>query len=198
MRLFVAVELDDAVRRAADAAADALRRAIGSSLQARWVTPANMHLTVRFIGQVDEARGPAILEALSPPLATAAFDVELGACGAFPSSGAPRVIWIGLAAGLPALAELHAEFDRRLAPFGFAPETRPFTAHLTLARMRSDAPRRAGESKGASGVVQRAIRGVKPAPARCHVTRATVFQSHLSSRGPRYEPLAFARLTDAK
>jgi RNA 2',3'-cyclic 3'-phosphodiesterase len=187
MRLFVAVELsDDAVRIAADTAAK-LRRELEPRLHAKWVTPENMHLTVRFIGHVDDDRVPAILQALTPPLDVPPFDVELGACGIFPPSGSPRVIWIGLALGLLSLTAMHAHFDHRLRPLGFEAETRPFSAHLTLARVK-DAPR------GAAGVVRDAVRTIAPSGARSHITRATIFQSHLSSRGPRYEPVGYVPL----
>jgi len=120
--------------------------------------------------------------ALAPPLDLAPFDVELGGCGVFPPSGPPRVIYIGLAQGLPSLAAMHEEFNRRLRPFGFEPEDRPFSAHLTLARIK-DAP------KGAGAPLREALRHIQPSGARAHVTSATVFQSHLSPKGPRYEAL---------
>ena len=163
-------------------AGEELRQAIGPALKARWVPPENMHLTVRFIGHVDDARAPAMLEALAPPLDLAPFDVELGGCGVFPPSGPPRVIYIGLAQGLPSLAAMHEEFNRRLRPFGFEPEDRPFSAHLTLARIK-DAP------KGAGTPLREALRHIQPSGARAHVSNATVFQSHLSPKGPRYEAL---------
>jgi 2'-5' RNA ligase len=188
MRLFIAVEIDDRARRIAEATAEALRRAIGPAPNIRWVPPENMHLTVRFIGQVDDSRASVLVDALILPLEIAPFDLELAGCGVFPPSGAPRVIWIGLTSGLPNLAAMHDEFDRRLAPFGFEPEHRPFSPHLTLGRIK-DAP------KGMRGAVQQAIRDVTAAATRCHITRATVFQSHLSPRGPRYEAIAIAMLT---
>jgi RNA 2',3'-cyclic 3'-phosphodiesterase len=190
MRIFVAVEIDDDARQVAQATAEALRREAGAALNARWVAPENMHLTVRFIGDVHNDRAPALLDALAPPLEIPAFELAFAGCGMFPTSGAPRVIWIGLAAGLPQLAALHDAFDRRLAPFGFEPERRPFSAHLTLARLK-DPP------KGARPAVQQAIRRVAVPSARCLVTRATVFQSHLSPRGSRYEPLVFVPLAAA-
>jgi len=182
MRLFVAVELSGDCIHVATEIAARLRRDVDPTIRATWVAPANMHLTVRFIGHVDEARAPAILEALAPPLDIAPFDVELGGCGMFPPSGPPRVIWIGLAQGLPSLAAMHHEFDRRLLPFGFEPENRPFSAHLTLARIK-DAP------KGAGAALREALRRIPPPGVRSHITSATVFQSHLSPKGPRYESL---------
>ena len=194
MRLFLAVELNDAVRRIAEATAEALRAAIGPAPNIRWVPVENMHLTVRFIGQVDDARAPAVVAALTPPLDIAPFDIELSGCGVFPPSGSPRVIWIGLTAGLPQLAAMHDEFDRRLAPFGFEPERRPFSAHLTLARIKDPSTANPRAPGAVRTTVRQAIRDVAPEPTRGHITRATVFQSHLSPRGPRYEPLAFAPL----
>lgn len=167
--------------------AETLRIAIGPALKARWVPVENMHLTVRFIGHVDDSRAPALIDALTPPLDVPPFDIEFGGCGVFPQSGPPRVLWIGLTHGLPSLLSLHHVFNDRLRPLGHDPEDRPFGAHLTLARIK-DAPR------GASRMVRDALAGVAPALAPMRVSRATIFQSHLSPRGPRYEPVAFAEL----
>jgi 2'-5' RNA ligase len=146
-----------------------------------------MHLTVRFIGHADDNRAAAVIEALIPALEIAPFDIELGGCGVFPPSGPPRVLWIGLTQGLPSLALMHDAFNQRLRPFGFEPESRPFSAHLTLARIK-DAPR------GAGRLVRDALTHIAPPRTQSRVTRATIFQSHLSSQGPRYEPIAFTAL----
>jgi 2'-5' RNA ligase len=187
MRLFVAVEIDDQARRVAEATAAALCAAIGPALKVRWVPAGNMHLTVRFIGHVDDDRVPALVAALTPPLDIPSFDVELGGCGVFPPSGPPRALWIGVIHGVAALASMRDAFDRRLRPLGFEPEARPSTAHLTLARIK-DAP------KGAGRAVRDALGHVTPPRTRWHVSRATIFQSHLSPRGPRYEPVAHTGL----
>src|SRR5215208_5796917 len=113
MRLFVAVEIDDEARRVAAAAADALRATIRSAFTARWVAPENMHLTVRFIGHVDDVRAPSIVDALCRPLEIPSFDLELGGFGAFPASGPPRVLWMGLVHGLPSLKLMHDACNRR-------------------------------------------------------------------------------------
>ena len=91
------------------ATAEALRAAIGPGLKARWVPPENLHLTVRFIGYVDDGRAPALLENLTPPLDITPFDLELGGCGAFPSSGSPRALWIGLTPGMVESVKASAE-----------------------------------------------------------------------------------------
>ena len=181
MRLFVAVELDATVHSAAEAVASQLRERLAGSLSARWVSTANMHLTVRFIGHLADDRVPAALNVLEPPLAIAPFDLALGDCGVFPSHGPPRVIWIGLQEGLSSLRAMHDEFNRRLRPLGLEPEDRPFSAHLTLARLKDPPP-------GSAALVREAIGRVRVPAARCHVSAATLFESRLSPKGSTYTP----------
>ena len=182
MRLFVAVELDETVLAVAQATAAELRRRIGEALRPKWVSTAHMHLTVRFIGHVPDDRVPAILDAIRPPLAIAPFDVALGECGVFPPHGPPRVLWIGVKEGLQSLAAMHDEFNRRLRPLGFDPESRPYSAHLTLARVKD-------ASRGAAAATQDALVSVLTPAMRFRVVDAVVFESRLSPKGPAYSPI---------
>lgn len=182
MRVFVGVSVDDAVRRQAQRVIEEIRTRIGSRVNARWVPLENLHLTVRFIGHVGDDRAPALLDALAHPLEGRPFDIELSGCGRFPPRGAPRVLWIGLTRGLEALAALHEEFNRRVARFGYEPENRPFSAHLTLARVK-DAPAASGRN------VDEALSEITVTPVVQRVDRVTVFESRLSPGGPRYTPL---------
>jgi 2'-5' RNA ligase len=182
MRLFVAVEFDEAVRDAADRVASELRARLDARVKARWVDADKMHLTVRFIGHVADDRVATVLEALRPPLPIAPFDTALGECGVFPRSGPPRVLWIGLQDGLPSLKAMHDEFNQRLVSLGLAAEDRPFRPHLTLARVK-DAPRDASRS------MREMVAAVRVPLLRCHVTAATVFRSSLSPRGSTYTRL---------
>lgn len=186
MRLFIGVGLVENVRDAAAAVADDLKRQVRSRVRAAWVGAEKMHLTVRFIGHVDDSRVPALLEALEPPLPIAPFEVALGQCGAFPRSGPPRVFWIGLAEGLPGLRAMHEHFNRRLAPLGFLPEDREFNAHLTLARVKE-------VTRGPSRAVRDTLDHVRVPAARCLIDHATVFQSLLSPKGATYQPLITVR-----
>jgi 2'-5' RNA ligase len=189
MRLFIAVELDEEVRAVAAGVARDLRERL-PGVAARWVDADKMHLTVRFIGHVEDAQAPAILEAIAAPVALAPFDVELGSCGVFPRSGPPRVVWIGLKQGLDSLQTLHQEFNRRLAPLGFVAEDRPFSAHLTLARVK-DAPR------GLTRTARATVAATRVPPAACRIDAATVFQSALSPKGSSYTRLLTAELRTA-
>jgi RNA 2',3'-cyclic 3'-phosphodiesterase len=179
MRLFVAVELSDAAREMAARVVGDLKRALARRLDARWVAPGNMHLTVRFIGYVKDERAAAVLAALAPPLAIAPFDIEFGGCGRFPPRGAPRVIWIGVPRGVSALAALHEECNRRLSPIGYEPEDRAYSAHLTLARIKDSRPADARQIDGAcDGIVTGALKQ--------RVEALTVFESRLSASGANY------------
>ena len=182
MRLFIAVNVPDEVRAAAETVASELRRQMPDGTGVRWVRGENLHLTVRFIGHVANERAAAVLKVLEPPLARGSFDVELGGCGVFPKSGPPRVVWIGLATGLPSLRAMHDEFDRRLAPLGFMPEAREFSVHLTLARIKD-------VSGGAAATLRRQVATLRPPAARWSVSAATLYESLLSPKGPTYRPL---------
>ena len=176
MRLFVAVRVNDSVLNTAAAAAREIQQRLGSRVAARWVSEGNMHLTVRFIGEVEDVRVDSVLAALQPPLPIARFDAALGPCGVFPRTGPPRVIWLGLSEGVTSLQAMHDEFDRRLLPCGLDPEDRPFSGHLTLARLKDSqrSPRLFGGrsmARSSSGVTcPRAERHISrccrsPAPA---------------------------------
>jgi 2'-5' RNA ligase len=183
MRLFVGVALGETVRAEAASVAEELQRRIDRGVRATWIAPNKMHLTVRFLGHVDDSRVASVLHALEAPLPVAPFEVALGAAGVFPSSGPARVAWIGLRDGLSSLRAMHEEFNRRLQPLGFAPDGRPFTAHLTLARFKT-VPRESVRT------TREAVRALDVTPAECRVDHATVFQSQLSPKGSTYLPLA--------
>jgi 2'-5' RNA ligase len=187
MRLFVGVELSDAARALAADVARGLGRRLGKTLTVRWVAPENLHLTIRFIGYVVDEKVPALIETLVQPLDIAPFEIELAGLGTFPPRGAPRVIWIGLAKGLPSLAALHNEFNRRLASHGLEPEDRPYSAHLTLARIK-DA--RAADAKS----IGRAFDGISATGVTMRVNAVTIFESRLSAAGASYVVVNRVRL----
>ncbi|HEY3886686.1 MAG TPA: RNA 2',3'-cyclic phosphodiesterase [Vicinamibacterales bacterium] len=182
MRLFVAVELSQDARAAASDTAERLRRALGRTIDARWIDAAQMHLTVRFIGEVEDARAQDLIGALSAPMHLPPFQLVLCRCGAFPMSGAPRVIWIGLSDGRDSLARLHRALDLRLQPFGFASDDRPFRAHLTVARVK--------RVSGRPAAIREKLDGIPVPPAASRIDRAVIFRSHLSPDGARYDALA--------
>jgi len=140
IRAFVAIELSDSL---AAALAETQRRLKDRApLPVRWTDPRGIHLTLKFLGDVDAGRMGAIEEAVTRAVAgTGPFRIALGALGGFPTLARPRVIWLGLEGDLPALERLQQRVERELAPLGFPPEGRPFTAHLTLGRVREGGKR---------------------------------------------------------
>jgi 2'-5' RNA ligase len=136
VRLFVAINLPPAVRDALWQAAAPLRE---RRYPVKWVAPDAMHLTVKFLGEVDAAREPAIGGALARAAgAVKPFPLPLAGFGAFPSADHPRVVWAGCDA-VPALELLHHDVEVALMEQGFALEGRPFRPHLTLGRVRDGA-----------------------------------------------------------
>lgn len=134
MRLFVALDLPEAVRRALS---ELIANLKPKSRGARWVQPENLHITLKFIGHVGNEKLSPIQSALSSIHVTQPIELHFRGMGFFPNERRPRAFWCGVA-GSPNLAELAADIDRALVPLGIEAETRPFTPHLTLARFKSD------------------------------------------------------------
>jgi RNA 2',3'-cyclic 3'-phosphodiesterase len=183
VRLFVGIELDDRVRESAARIAESLKRQLADRVDARWISAANLHITLWFIGEVDDRRGEELLEALNRPFDEPAFEIDVGGLGAFPASGAPRVFWLGLRSGGECLRRLHSELSVRLGPLGIEPERRPYSAHLTIARVKDVSralPYRA---------LRETVQTIPALAGRCRATHVTVFRSRLSPKGANYEAL---------
>ncbi|TVM15401.1 RNA 2',3'-cyclic phosphodiesterase [Oceanidesulfovibrio indonesiensis] len=168
-----------------------------------WTRPGNWHITLAFLGEVDESIQSTIVDALSG-VAFAPFTFQAGGAGVFPPQGPPRVLWVGAQQGGIEVAGLAKAVQSTLEPLGFEPDSRPFTTHLTLARARrgrkrpgkgkraNKQSREGGFEKTAGGDPWReCIAGVGAAewPA-IPMDRFVLWRSHLSESGPRYEPLA--------
>ncbi len=127
MRLFVAVDFPQSVN-------DRLGGLCGGVPGAKWVSADQLHLTLRFIGEVEGGAFADIAEALSA-IRAAPFTVRLSGVGHFPPRGQPRVLWAGVEDGA-ALADLAAKIEARLRRLGLEPERRNFAPHVTLARLK--------------------------------------------------------------
>lgn len=134
IRSFIAFELPAAVISLLDNVQQELK---AFRLKARWVRPQNIHLTLKFLGNID----PADIEDIGCAMADAAgdcapFTLTVGGIGFFPGHKRPRVIWVGLGGATEVLLDLQHNLADRLAIIGFPKEKRPFKAHLTLGRIR--------------------------------------------------------------
>ena len=146
LRAFIAVQLSDALKRQIGSVQAELNRALsgsgkgGKAAKIGWAQPEGIHLTLKFLGDIQEAQVDALREVLSKAAASARpFTLEASGLGAFPNSRAPRVIWLGLHGSnddVGELRRLQAAVEDGAAALGFAKEARAFTPHLTLARIR--------------------------------------------------------------
>lgn len=134
MRLFVALDFPDAVRQAVR---DLIARLKPACRSARWVRPEAMHITLKFIGEVDAEKLTSIRSALAPVHSAAPVEMQFRGLGFFPNERRPRVLWCGVEASLN-LAELAAAVERALVPLGIPAESRDFVPHLTLARFQAE------------------------------------------------------------
>lgn len=158
----------------------AARRAVhtaSSPEELRWTSPKNIHLTIRFLGDV----APAKVGALSVALREVArkhepFDVGLDRLGAFPSRGKARVIWFGVGEGEEAVHELAADVEKAVTSLGFAGDGRPFSPHVTMARTRGRQ-------------VEMDAEGPADVPT-FRSSRLELVESTLSSRGATYASVA--------
>jgi RNA 2',3'-cyclic 3'-phosphodiesterase len=184
MRLFVAINFTAKDRQRMDRAARRMREA---DLPVRWVPPDQLHLTLKFLGEVRPERVGDVAAAVARVAAkTQPFTMTLGGSGAFPTTRRPKVIWLGAAAS-PELRCLKHDLEWELAPLGFDREVRAFHPHITLGRARADA--RAGDFRGFEGLVT----GME-FRAEAVVRSLDLMKSALSAKGARYEKLLGARL----
>lgn len=191
IRAFIAIEMPEAIRSALSSLQGSLRP--DQHPYVKWVDPWGIHLTLKFLGNIPQRQVPEIVEAMShastgvPP-----FQLHLGELGAFPNLGRPRVIWVGMTGEVDALLRLQKGIDQALVPLGFAMETRPFTAHLTLGRLRERASY--DERKRIGGLVL-STQGFVATPMR--VTEVSLMRSRLTPAGAIYSRLATVELKDS-
>ncbi|MEK9722638.1 MAG: RNA 2',3'-cyclic phosphodiesterase [Rhodospirillaceae bacterium] len=179
MRLFIGLSLPTDVRYALGAVCNGLDGA-------KWVKPENLHMTLRFIGEV--GRGEASdLDAALAGIAAPAFDLRCQGLGNFGKGDKLRSVWVGVETS-DALARLQEKVESAAARAGFGAETRKFKPHITLARFRGRQPRNFGGFLAANGAFATA-----PFPVRAF----TLFESHMGHGGSHYVPLSDYPLTEA-
>jgi 2'-5' RNA ligase len=138
IRSFIAIELPQEVRRALGAIQEQLK--LVSPPVVKWVDPAGIHLTLKFLGYAPAGQVAAITRVMAGAVAgESPFCLEVSGLGVFPSPKRVQVAWVGLAGDIESLCRLQGRIESGLVPLGFEPESRAFTAHLTLARVREQA-----------------------------------------------------------
>jgi 2'-5' RNA ligase len=187
-RVFVAVPLPEPARAEVAQLVEGVRAAADPAVRdVRWVRLDGLHLTLRFIGPVHESALPGIVDAVKQAAARmASFDIAIQDAGAFPSTGRPRALWLDVVEGDGELAAAAVVLDDELERVGFERTTRPYRAHLTVAR--SDGVRSGAE------VARRLIEAAAGRRTTFRASEVVLFES-VSGGGPaRYVPLAEADL----
>ena len=190
IRTFIAIELTDALHRAlADAQAQFKRDHAAQFV--RWVAPDNIHVTLKFLGDVDANRMPTLQRALADAcVGSAPFTLTIGGAGAFPNPRHPNVVWIGARGQIEIAARLAQKIDDACVALGFPREERLFSPHLTLGRVKRDALPRERQLVGA--LIEHAQIGDL---GELRVERVSVMKSELKPKGSVYTKLAEIPLT---
>ena len=177
VRTFVAIPLPDPVR---DALA-ALRSSAPPGAPVRWVAPRSMHLTLKFLGEIEPDALEAVKAALeSFPWNLTPFAFTLSGVGAFPGVKRPRVLWVGVTDGADRVVELAEKVERALGPLGFPREERAFSPHLTLGRVNGPGP---------GGWAEVFATNARFAPVEVRATAFSLYESKLLPTGAQYAPL---------
>jgi RNA 2',3'-cyclic 3'-phosphodiesterase len=188
VRVFVAVDVGDGVRREAARVMGALQMKLEAAKtppKITWVKPAALHVTIRFLGEVEPDEATRIMPLLAPPIAIAPFDVQWRGIGTFPNNRHPRALWLGVINGAAQLAAIEAEVSRRLTGAAVALDERALLPHLTLGRVKMP---------GAGVDWPKVLQAAEVRNATSRIDRVTLYRSQLSQYGPNYTELVSAPL----
>ena len=176
-RVFIAIELPGIIRQKLKAHIDGLRCTL-PDVRASWSREDNLHLTLKFLGDIPVAKVEALAQAAQRAASKVEpFEIFVGGCGAFPSRGQPRVLWIGIDDPSGRLTEVHQALEDECAIAGFPREERPFHPHLTIARIRK--PHDARQLAAVH-------RDTGFEPETVHALELVVIRSELVSEGSRH------------
>ena len=138
VRSFIAIKLPDELKTGLTQLEAQLK--LGEPLPVKWVDPSSIHLTLKFLGNIAVARISEITRAMEAATKRlSAFHLEVKGLGVFPNFRRVQVVWVGVGGEVDKLGQLQQQIESTLVPLGFAAESRPFTPHLTLARLRDRA-----------------------------------------------------------
>lgn len=184
MRAFIAIELSDQIK---DTLAQIQSYLKDSDADVKWVEKENIHLTLKFLGEINEKKLQQIktvvdkIGKLSKP-----FEITLKDIGVFPKIGSPKVIWAGLDKGAKESIDIAKHMDEELSKMGFEKESRPYAAHLTIGRVRSP--------KNKEALKEKILNFQLSAVNFQLISSIALFQSTLTPNGPIYTKLHEAKL----
>jgi 2'-5' RNA ligase len=178
IRSFIAVEIDngDIIKRITDA-----QNILGETgAQLKFVEPENIHVTVRFLGEIAKGMVERVFEEMEK-VSFKPFEIQFNGVGTFPNLNRPSVVWIGISKGVDALSNIFNQLEPKLHALGFAPDSRGFSPHVTIARVNSGLHR--------AELIQ-AITSLRELEfGTLHVDSIRLKKSVLTPKGPIYSTL---------
>lgn len=188
MRSFIAIELSKEIKDFLGSLQDKLKQ---SGADVKWVEPKNIHLTLKFLGEIKEEKVDKVKLALEESLKDrSCFYMQLGPLGCFPNTKFPRVIWIGIKEGDIETRQITEYLEEKMAKIGIPKENRPFSSHITIGRVRSGLNIK---NLIASLDTLTANLSAQVLPGQT-VNKIILFKSTLTPKGPIYEPVKEASL----
>lgn len=179
MRLFIAANVKAETKSKIAGIQSAIKKKI-TVADIKWVEPKDLHLTLKFLGEVDDSRKDLVSEkSRQAIIGIKKFEIDFEKIGVFPNESFPRVLWLGIEKGKEELASLAIGIENSLSAIGFEKEKRPFSAHLTLGRFKSSQKCR----EKISGII-----GKIPSEKISDIVEAVyLMKSTLTPHGPIYE-----------
>lgn len=182
MRTFIAIELPKEIREHLARLQEQLK---SSGADVKWVAPLNIHLTLKFLGEVEDKKLDKISKVIEDTCCSkSTFQMRISCIGAFPKIDFPRVIWLGVDLGDSETKKIAKELEDNLSAIGIPKEDKPFSSHITIGRTKSNLNR------------ERLVQGLKNIENKMglenlqfSVTKITLFKSALTPKGPIYEAL---------
>ena len=177
MRLFVAVRIPEPLLQRVIAVQEEFRQ---TGADVRWVSPASVHLTLAFLGEIDETRADSFKALLESEASKCSpLDIEYAGAGSFPPRGLPKVVWIGCRGDVTKLTDLASACRKAAEQVGVPPDRHSFVAHLTIGRVNS--------GRNAKRLVSAVKQQDEVEVGRDRVMEIRLMESTLMPEGPRYE-----------
>ena len=179
IRAFIAIPLDPKIQHSIERMQDHLKK---SNNDIKWVKPENIHITLKFLGDIDTKQINSIKQILSNCTHnTRPFKVELSQLGAFPNIDRPRTLWVGLKDSKQRLNQISMSLEKTLGKIGFQTDQKPFSSHITIGRIRS--------SKNIDALSKSMSSYQISENCTQTISKIILFQSTLCSEGPIYQSL---------
>jgi len=180
IRAFIAVEIDQPHKQKLS---DLITHFKKSDADIKWVTENQMHLTLKFLGNIEQEKTQEISDILKGIADSSnSFDIQFSGIGAFPNLKRPRIVWIGIEKGSELLKLLNSKIEYGLEKIGFEKEKREYKTHLTLGRVKS-----LKNIKELTSLIDKTTLGFQD---KIKIDKLTLFQSTLTPKGAVYAPLA--------